>query len=282
MQSPAAQHSNDWQHNLALGHLISKIQQPGWQAACLEHYALACHLSHAAACDVDSQASSLLPYVRLHGTRLKLLAGLVGPAAAAQAAAVAAVTSPDGCNVDARGAAAAAANQASTAAAGSADAEPTVGRASEGVMVQLLELLELLSLWCFDLDRALKLQQELLPQLRRQLDEQAALTGQEQQQQQQLVRLYQELAQQWHWEDAPSPAAFGARQAEAAAAEADAAQHSSRQADGAAVSLWPWQQAVSLLVDDCCAALSFCSSCCVRPLGPACYSHARGLFRLGR
>jgi hypothetical protein len=169
---------------------------------------------------------------------------------------------------------------------------------SKPALEQLLEDLELLSRWCWDASTGAKLRQELLPELRRQLQVAAAVEGvQEHQQEQQhkLEKLRSDLQQQWQLEDAATAAGGVVSQPPAGDAPGGpAARRSSSSGGGGSQNTTPrrssrrghdlvqWQEAVVLLVQDCVAALSFCSSCCTRLLAPACYSLAQGLFRLGR
>jgi hypothetical protein len=254
----------EWQHYLALGSIASRLQQPGWQAVTLEQYACACYTSRAGSEGPFSQPAKLLPLVKLHGTRLKLLACLMGPAAA-------------GAGIGGLQAAAAAA-----AAAGG----------SQGVLDRLLRELDLLSKWCWNTAAGDRLRQDLLPELRQQLQIDAAACGrleQQQEQQQKLVKLRNDLQKHWQWDDADHAPGKCTPGAGAMASDGlggsqrtDGSGATPRRSGRGGLDVAKWQEAVTMLVDDCIAALSFCNSCCVRPLGPACYSLAKGLFLLGR
>jgi hypothetical protein len=104
---------------------------------------------------------------------------------------------------------------------------------------------------------------------------------QQQDQQQKLSVLCNALQQHWRSEGvvaAAAAAALPAAELGSGSSSQGTPRRSGRRDSGVGV----WKEAVVLLVEDCVAALRFCNSCCTRPLGPACYSLARGLFRLGR
>jgi hypothetical protein len=162
---------------------------------------------------------------------------------------------------------------AAAAAAAGGDVE-----VSKGSLEQLLDRLVLVCRWCWDLDTAAKLQQELLPQLQQHLAQLFESSSHSQQQQQQIMgELQWALQQHWQFEDAGT-ASTGLNTAIAgrtsAATTPVPADHASCIAG--------LREAVVLLVDDCAAALSFCNACCKEPLGPALYSLARGMTMLGR
>jgi hypothetical protein len=174
------------------------------------------------------------PLVKLHGTRLKLLAGAVGPATAS--------------------------DSASRCPAG-------------GALQQLLEVLQLASTCCFEPQLALQLQQQHLPQLQQAL----AAAGCTTEQGQQLLTgvLQPALRQHWQAQDTAGSQLSLDTAAAVAAAPGTAA-------TGMPGQLQLWLEAVLLLVEDSCTALRFAQDCYSKPLGPACYSLARGLYRLGR
>jgi hypothetical protein len=160
------------------------------------------------------------------------------------------------------------------------------------VLDSLLRELELLSKWCWDAPAGDRLRKDLLPELRLQLQTAAAICGhleQQQKQQQKLAKLRSDLQKLWQWDDAdyapggciPGAGAMasdvlgGSQRTEGSGA-------TPRRSGRGGLDVGKWQEAVTMLVDDCIGALSFCNSCCVRPLGPACYSLAKGLSLLGR
>ena len=272
------QAADEWQNHLALGMLASKVQQPGWQGVTLQQYARACYTSRAGPEGPSTQPAKLLPFVKLHGTRLKLLATLVGPAAAAAAAA-------RGDSSTASGLGSAGADVPTTAAGAAGGI--TAAAAGKGALVWLVDQLQLLSRWCFDPSTAAKLNQELLPALQQELQAAAAVVGvlqHQQDQQQKLSVLCNALQQHWRFQGVVAPTAAAAAAALPAAelGSGSSSQGTPRRSGRRDSGVGVWKDAVVLLVEDCVAALRFCNSFCTRPLGPACYSLARGLFRLGR
>jgi hypothetical protein len=244
----------------------------------------------------------LLPFVKLHGTRLKLLAGALSSETAnspASAPAAATVAMQGGFGST---------TPTAAPAAGTAPAAGGVG-VEKGPLEQLLDRLMLVSKWCWDLDTAAKLQQELLPQLHQHIGQLAdaadASSHSHSQQQQLLGELCVALQQHWRSQDAPSAGvthtqnSSGASRTDtaaiAAAAEGTVTTHPSTAADSGgstahastskeatAALTTGLREAVVLLVDDCAAALSFCNGCGKEPLGPAIYSLAKGMLLLGR
>ena len=257
---------NAWQHHVLLGSLTTKLQQPGWQAAALKHYATACHLSKAGPTGPNSQPASLQPLVKLHGLRLKLLAAIMGPTAAANPSSAAS-------------AAASLVEKGSSVGVGGAEAAGGVG--ASGSLAGLLQLLEPLAAWCFDVSTATRLQRELLPQLRQQLVMPAAAAAANITPQQELFRqLCEALQTQWQRQDTAVSAQAGPVVECISAQGSGSPKVLSEGGPGGRLALW--QEAVSLVAEDSISALSFCNAACTRPLGPACYSLARGLCMLGR
>lgn len=154
------------------------------------------------------------------------------------------------------------------------------------MLESLLEELELLSKWCWDAPVAERLQKDLLPELRQQLQIDAAVSGhleQQQEQQQKLTKLRSDLQKHWQWDDADhAPGGSMASDVPGGLQRAGSSGATPRRSSRGGLDVAKWHEAVTVLVDDCIAALSFCNGCCVRPLGPACYSLAKGLFLLGR
>lgn len=265
----------EWERQVVLGQLASKLRQPGWEARALECYAHGCHLSMLDGSSSGCGAAKLLPYVKLHGLRLKLLAAAVGRAAARSSTASGA---PVNSSVKRCIAAADPDGHLSSGVAQSGEEAPMAAMTEHPGQGQdlkdLLALLESVGSCCFDLHTAKTLDQGVLPQLRSQM---LALckTAQPQKQQQLLMLLRQALQQQWRLEDA----AAGSAQI-LPAAVINSAQQVDTQGQGKVLSLV--QKAVAVLVEDSTAALRYCNACYKEPLGPACYSLAKGMFDLGR
>jgi hypothetical protein len=245
----AQQVASGWQFPLVLGQVASKLQQRGWQAYTLRQYALACWQSRS---DEECGAAYLQPFVKLHGLRLKLLAGAV---AGCGARAAAMRTQP---------------RAATEAAAGAARRQDMDASDSAGVLDQLLGVLQLVGQWCFDPAVYAQLQ-PLLQQLAQQQQVRPAV-GEQDVIMQRLQQLLQEpLAQRQLLE-----------QLQQQQQQQQAQQQQQQQQQGDEQQLQVWRLAVELLVQDSSNALLECQACYMDPLAPARYSLAKGMYILGR
>jgi hypothetical protein len=161
----AHQVASGWQFPLVLGQVASKLQQHGWQRYCLRQYALACWQSRS---DEECGAAYLQPFVRLHGLRLKLLAG--GVVGSTRVGATSAEP---------------------TAAAAAAGVQGVEVGSSAGVLDELLGVLQLVGQWCFDPAAEAQLQ-PLLQQLIQQQQQVRPSVGEQDATLQQLQQLLQE------------------------------------------------------------------------------------------
>jgi hypothetical protein len=245
----AQQVASGWQFPLVLGQVASKLLQHGWQGYCLRQYALACWQSRS---EEECGAAYLQPFVKLHGLRLKLLAGAVAGCGARGAAMR---TQPK------------AATEAAAAAAGRQGMDASDGA---GVLDELLGVLQLVGQWCFEPAVYAQLQ-PLLQQLAQQQQQQVRPSvGEQDAALQQLQQLLQEPL-------APRQLLEQLQQQQQQAAEQQV-----QQQQGVEHQLQVWRLAVELLVQDSSNALLECQACYMDPLAPARYSLARGLYILGR
>lgn len=226
------QQSQDWQFAFVLGQTAAKSKAHGWAEQALRCYALACHRSRGAD---KHQTAVLLPYVKLHGTRLKLLVEALTPTTTSSSS-----KGPQ--------------DMPLPAGYSRPSAEQAVGDLISGPSIllgSLLQIIQQVSKWCFAAER----RSQLLPLLAS-LRSSPLLASSDTEQKAALATLQQRFCQQ------------------------EQQQHSLREPQ--VHELQPWQEAVQLLFQDCCSGLQYCQHCYSRPLGPARYSLARELFKLGR